>query len=57
MDQFIFKSKYKNTLIAFMVIGLISMVITWFQDDACIPDSGLTICIIQCILPELPLLL
>ena len=34
MDQFIFKSKYKNTLIAFMVIGLISMVITWFQDDA-----------------------
>ena len=34
MDQFIFKSKYKNILFAFMAVGIICMAWTWFTDDA-----------------------
>jgi len=34
MDQFIFRSKYKNLLFAFMALGLICMALTWFNDDA-----------------------
>lgn len=33
MDQFIFRSKYKNILFALMALGLVCMGWTWFTDD------------------------
>lgn len=34
MNQFIFTSKQRNVLIGAMIIGLISMALTWLNDDA-----------------------
>jgi hypothetical protein len=34
MNQFIFTSRQKNVLIGAMLLGLVCMVLTWFNDDA-----------------------